>query len=152
MNMKKLFSLMLLVCVMATAQVCSADVRYRAKVNDSGSIMTYILAYNNLTAAGQYVIKDELDTVQCTFDYDKASNIFTSYREDGSMRGRFKFENKFTVYRRMYSEDGSEVEELAGTYRKKNDGIFYKVGDDYKAIYPWFADGCLIFLDRGGNI
>ena len=133
--MKKMFSLLLLVCVLATAQVCSANVKYRAKVD----IMTYILAYNNLTATGQYVIKDELDTVQCTFDYDKASNIITSYREDGSMRGRFKFENKYTVYRRMYFEDGSEDGEFAGTYRKENDGIFWKTGEDhYHYIYPWF--------------
>lgn len=150
--MKKLFSLLLLVCVMATAQVCSAAVKYRAKVDNHGAIMTYVLAPNNLTATGQYLIKDELDTIQYTFDYDSASHLFIVYREDGSLSDRLKFENKFTVYRRNYNDDGSEDEVYAGTYRKENDGLFYKVGDKYTAIYPCLTDGCLIFLDRGGNI
>ncbi len=151
--MKKMFSLLLLVCVMATAQVCSADVKYRAKVDNSGGIMTYILAHNNLTATGKYLIKDELDTILYTFDYDKASNIFTVYREDGSLNSRRKFENKVTMYNRQYYEDGSEYEEFNGTYRKENDGIFWKVGEDhYHYIQPYFTDGALIFLDRGGNI
>lgn len=145
--MKKIFSLLLLVCVMATAQVCSADVKYRAKTSDSGGIMTYILAHNNLTATGQYLIKDELDTVLYTFDYDKASNIFTVYREDGSLVARRKFENKVTMHNR------AEDEEFTGTYRKENDGVFWKVGEDhYHYILPYFTDGALIFLDRGGNI
>lgn len=150
--MKKLFSLLLLVCVMAAAQVCSAEVKYRAKVDNHGAIMTYVLAPNNLTATGQYLIKDELDSIEFTFDYDNASHIFTFFREDGSLYGRFKFENKTTVYSRQYDKDGSEDEAYAGTYRKENDGLFYKVGDKYTAIYPCLTDGCLIFLDRGGNI
>lgn len=145
--MKKIFSLLLLVCVMATAQVCSADVKYRAKVDNSGGIMTYILAHNNLTATGKYLIKDELDTILYTFDYDKASNIFTVYREDGSFVARRKFENKVTMHNRQ------EDEEFTGTYRKENDGVFWKVGEDhYHYIFPYFTDGALIFLDRGGNI
>lgn len=153
MNMKKLFSLLLLVCVMATAQVCSADVKYRAKIDYKGGIMTYILAYNNLTATGQYLIKDELDTVVCTFDYDNASHIFTVYREDGSLSARRKFENKVTMHSRDYNEDGSDDEVFTGTYRKEKDGIFWKVGDDrHYCINPPIPEGCLIFLDRGGNI
>ena len=150
--MKKLFSLLLLVCVIATAQVCSAAVKYRAKVDNHGSIMTYVLAPNNLTATGQYLIKDELDIIQYTFDYDNASNIFIVYREDGSLFERLKFENKTTMLVRSYNRDGSDDEEFTGTFRKENDGIFYKVGDKYKAINPCIPDGCLIFLDRGGNI
>ena len=151
--MKKLFSLLLLVCVMATAQVCSADVKYRAKSDvKTGSIMTYILAPNNLTATGQYLIKDELDTILYTFDYDSASNIFTVYLEDGSLTGRRKFENKTTLHCREYNRDGSDDEVYTGTYRKGNDGVFWKVGDPYHCILPRFTDGALIFLDRGGNI
>lgn len=150
--MKKLFSLLLLVCVMATAQVCSADVKYRAKTSDGGGIMTYILARNNLTAAGQYLIKDELDTVLYTFDYDSTSNIFSVYREDGSLLARRKFENKVTMHNRQYYEDGSDDEVFTGTYRKGNDGVFWKVGEHYHYIFPYFTDGALIFLDRGGNI
>lgn len=150
--MKKLFSLLLLVCVMAAAQVCSAEVKYRAKVDNHGSIMTYILALNNLTATGQYLIKDELDTIQYTFDYDSASHIFTVYREDGSLLARRKFENKVTMHCRQYYEDGSEDNEATGTFRKGNDGIFWKVGDNSIFIFPYFTDGALIFLDRGGNI
>ena len=150
--MKKLFSLLLLVCVMAAAQVCSAEVKYRAKTDERGGIMTYILAPNNLTATGQYLIKDELDTIQFTFDYDNTSHIFIVYREDGSLLDRLKFENKTTMLVRAYNDDGSEDPDFTGTFRKENDGIFYKVGDKYKAIDPALADGALIFLDRGGNI
>ena len=150
--MKKLFSLLLLVCVMAAAQVCSAAVKYRAKVDNHGSIMTYVLAPNNLTATGQYLIKDELDTIQYTFDYDNASHIFIVYEEDGSLSYRLKFENKVTILSRSYNKDGSEDPDFTGTFRKENDGIFYKVGDKYKALPPCLVDGALIFLDRGGNI
>lgn len=145
--MKKIFSMLLLVCVMVTAQVCSADVKYRAKTSGYGSsIMTYVLAHNNFTATGEYLIKDELDTILYTFDYDKASNIFTVYKEDGSLVARRKFENKFTMHNRQVDED------FTGTYRKGNDGVFRKVGDNSYYIYPYFTDGALIFLDRDGNI
>lgn len=137
---RKILALLTTLLVMGASQICDAAIRYQTTWNEH-----YIVAPNNKTNYGQYVILEEDDTFLSSFDYDRDSGVFTVYTENGSLNAIRKFKDRDTLICTSYSDFPS------GAYRKDYGDGHYYYGSEYR-IWEYSPQAYLIVIDHNGDV
>ncbi len=152
---RKIFATLLSLVIFAFSQICDAAIRFEVEGLTIYFSDTYILAPNDRTPYGQYVLMKEIEggeSISFTFDYDSSTGVFTLYNEGGVKYATQKFRDRDNIVFESYIWGYP-----SGVYTKERNGEYTYWADVDGKPFPHSMSngsvaGFLLFLDRNGDI